>query len=215
MRHFLLKFHNFIPNSLRIETYSDSCKRPWCVLPYTSLSPPRYLCRHQVCIDSFLSLSFSLFLPSRMFSYHKLRTVSIIYGGYLSKSSSLGDGDAFSNYCHPRYELRHLCLSSYWSCLFLLHHSLLTRILEILPFPFMLFPLYLDTHASRARTLYLASCCITCSPNCTWHQRCSIRLTRQTNELFQLPAKPAIKLAQQPCSVELEIIRHEAWFFPV
>lgn len=43
---------------------------------------------------------------------------SLIYGGYLSKSSSLGDADAFSNYCHPRYELRHLCLSSYWSCLF-------------------------------------------------------------------------------------------------
>lgn len=87
-------------------------------LPYTCFSPPRNLGRHQVfTLFPFLELlHYFFFLEcSPTTSYVQF---SLIYVGYLSKSSSLGDGDAFSNYCHPRYELLHLCLSSYWFCLF-------------------------------------------------------------------------------------------------
>lgn len=119
MCHFMLMFHSFISSSLSTETYSESRTWPWCVpsiyLFLSSTESGQASSLHR--LFPFLELlHYFFFLEcSPTTSYVQF---SLIYVGYLSKSSSLGDGDAFSNYCHPRYELLHLCLSSYWFCLF-------------------------------------------------------------------------------------------------
>lgn len=151
-----------------------------------------------------------------MFFHHNLHTLFPYFWWCPTQPSCLADGHTFSTYRHPRYELSFtfacLCVDLFYY--FFIHdiYCFLTS-QKYYYVNLLLFSLHLGTQYSQARTLCLATCYITYSSNCTWHPGYCIWLTRQMNELFQLPGKPAARLAQSPCSVELEIIRQKTWFF--
>lgn len=119
-------FHNFIPNSLRIEAYSNSVRWPWCV-------PSKYLffsstgsLPHNVCAvaKSLQTLScrrdFLLFFSSRMFFHYKLHTV-LPYLLWVPYQILLCWWWWYLLKLPPStvWTLIHLCLSSYCSDFFL------------------------------------------------------------------------------------------------